>query len=135
MNTRQNLLVVNDDVLVRIALAEYLRACGHRAIEAASILEARTVLQDGPDITIVLACAQLKGGAGGFGLVQWARRHRPNARVVLSGALAKKIEAAEALCGGDAPCSGEVLLQRIQGARSRKRGPKRAGEARNRSAK
>lgn len=125
-------LVVDDDVLIRIALAEYLRACGHRVIEAAGMLEARTVLQEGPAISIVLACAQLSGGEGGFGLAHWARRYCPGVRVVLSATLVKKIEAAEALCSGDRPCPGEVLLQRIQGARSKRRALKLARQGRAR---
>jgi DNA-binding response OmpR family regulator len=132
MKALPTILLADDDVLVRIALAEYLRACGYQVIEAAGALEAKTVIQEGPEIGLVLADAQLAGGEGGFGLAQWVRRHRPDARIMLAATLAKKIEVAESLCDGEKPCSTDLLMQRIQGARTRTRALRLAGAVRGR---
>lgn len=92
------ILVAEDDVLVRIAIAEYLRGCGFRVIEASGGLEAKTVLQHGPTINVLLADARLAGDDNGFALAQWARRYRPNISVVLSVTLEDKADAAAHLC-------------------------------------
>jgi CheY-like chemotaxis protein len=42
----ETVLVVEDEILVRTAIAEYLRHCGYRVVEAASADEAMTVLQE-----------------------------------------------------------------------------------------
>lgn len=94
------ILVADDDVLVRIAIAEYLRGCGFRVIEAAGGLEAKTVLQHGPEIHVLMADARLAGDDNGFALAQWIRRHRPRVNVILSAGLNRKSEAAASLCSG-----------------------------------
>lgn len=96
-------LVAEDDVLVRIALADYLRACGFRVIEAAGGLEARTVLQHGPEIQVLLADARLAGDDNGFALAQWARRRWPAVTVILAVSLKAKAEAAARLCAKNQP--------------------------------
>jgi CheY-like chemotaxis protein len=41
---QETILVVEDDVLIRMPIAQYLRDCGNRVIEAVSADEAMTVL-------------------------------------------------------------------------------------------
>jgi CheY-like chemotaxis protein len=113
-------LVVEADVIVRIALAEYLRACGFRVIEASGALEAKTVLQRGPRIDFLFADARLAGENDGFALAQWARRYRPLISIVLTGSLANKSEAAGKLCGQHhtSPPSPSLLRDRIRTMRA-----------------
>lgn len=92
------ILVVDDDVIVRIAVAEYLRGCGFRVIEASGGEEAKTVLQHGPDIHVLFADAMLAGDDNGFALARWVRRYRPAIDVMLSANLSKKSEAAARIC-------------------------------------
>lgn len=92
------ILVADDDVLTRIAIADHLRDCGYRVIEASGGLEAKTVLTHGPEIHILFADARLVGEDNGFALAQWARRNRPGVQVLLSTGLARKSEAAANLC-------------------------------------
>jgi CheY-like chemotaxis protein len=115
------ILVAEDDVLVRIAIAEYLRGCGFRVIEAAGGLEARTVLQHGPDIDVMLADARLAGDDNGFALAQWVRRYRPQVSVVLSVTLENKSEAAAHLCARNQtpPPAASHLRDRINAMRQR----------------
>ena len=49
------ILLVERDVIVRTPLAEYLRECGYRVLEAVTAAEARTLLAAANDITLVLA--------------------------------------------------------------------------------
>lgn len=116
-------LVVEDDVLTRIAVAEYLRDCGFRVIEASGGIEARTVLQEGPEIDVLFADARLAGDDNGFALASWARRHRPSLTVILSAGLLRKSEAAAHLCSRKqtSPLPASHLRERIEGMRQRHR--------------
>jgi CheY-like chemotaxis protein len=106
-------LIVEGDVLVRLNIAEYLRACGLKVIETSGVLEAKIVLQHRASVDILFADALLAGGNGGFALAKWCRRYRPRVRVVLTGSLSHKTEAAANLCQ-DPPFSPSMLLNRIQ---------------------
>jgi DNA-binding response OmpR family regulator len=64
------ILIVEQDLLVRTPLAEYLRECGYLVLEASSIGDARTLLEDGSRrVDIVLA----------EGLVTFATKERDGA--------------------------------------------------------
>lgn len=93
-------LLVESDVIVRFALAEYLRACGVRVIEAASAQDAKAVLVvgSGVDVDVLLADAQLAGDENGFALARWVRRHRSHIEVILTSSIANKAEAAGDFC-------------------------------------
>ncbi len=126
------ILVAEDDVLVRIAIADYLRGCGFRVIEAAGGQEAKMVLQHGPAIHVMLADARLAGEDNGFVLAQWARRYRPRMTVILSVSLEQKSEAAASLCSGSkiAPPPSSHLRERINSLRQpSNRGSRRATTA------
>lgn len=124
-------LVAEDDVLLRIAIAEYLRDCGFRVIEAAGGLEAKTVLQRGPQIHVLFADARLAGSDNGFALAQWTRRYRPKITVILSAGLMRKAEAAAHLCARNQtpPPPASYLRDRIQAMKAqhgrRSRGDRR----------
>ena len=45
---QETILVVEDDVLVRMPIAQYLRDCGYKVIEAANADEATTVAKTFP---------------------------------------------------------------------------------------
>jgi CheY-like chemotaxis protein len=114
-------LVAEDDVLTRIAIAEYLRDCGFRVIEAAGGLEAKTVLQQGPEIHVLFADARLAGDDNGFELAHWARRYRPWISVLLNVSLEAKAEAAAGLCSRNQtpPPPASHLRDRINALRQR----------------
>jgi CheY-like chemotaxis protein len=114
------ILVADNDVIVRIAIAEYLRECGFRVIEAASAAEARTVLQHGPKIDVLMVEAR-RGDDRGFAVAQWARRHSPRINVIISAGLTRKSEAAAQLCsGGKTPAPpASNLRERIEGMNAR----------------
>ena len=97
------ILIVEEDLLVRTPLAEYLRECGYLVLEASSTADARTLLEDGSRrVDIVLA--EVKSGEASFALASWVRTHLPNTQVVLAGTIATATKKAGDICReGPAP--------------------------------
>ena len=96
---RDTILVVEDEILIRMVIADYLRDCGYRVFEASSADEAVVLLQR-PDIVIdiVFSDVEMPGSMDGFALARWIRQHRPETGVVLAGSPNKAAEAATDLC-------------------------------------
>ncbi len=113
---RRTILLVEGDVIVRFAVAEHLRRCGHTVIEVVGGSEARLVLLAGVKIDVVLADAQLAGDDNGFALAQWVRRRRKSVEVILTGTLLHKVQIACEFCaeGGRADNDALLLTSRIQ---------------------
>src|SRR4051794_25777084 len=79
-------LLVENEVLIRLAISEYLRECGYRVIEAVSADEAILVLgQEDLAVDLVLSDVAMPGSMDGFGLARWIRKHRNDVDVVLAG--------------------------------------------------
>jgi CheY-like chemotaxis protein len=93
------LLFVDADILVRSAVAGYLRECGYAVVEAASTDEAMSVLGRADlDIDIVFADVEAPGAMDGFGLARWVRAQRPGVHVVLAGTVERAARLATDLC-------------------------------------
>lgn len=88
-------LLVDDDVIARHLLSEYLRHCGYKVIEAASADEALAVLKS-TDIPIDVVLSGVD--SGGFELAKWVRATRPNIDLILAGTLDRAAGAAADLC-------------------------------------
>ena len=72
---QETILVVEDDVLVRIPIAQYLRDCGYKVIEAVSADEAMTVLLHREIVVdVVFSDIEMPGSVDGFGLAKWDTR-------------------------------------------------------------
>jgi CheY-like chemotaxis protein len=80
----RTILVAEDEVLVRSSVAEYLRATGHRVIEAANAAEALTVLGAGLEVDLVFSDIVMPGDIDGIGLAHLMRRRFPDIPVVLT---------------------------------------------------
>jgi len=97
--TQETVLVVEDDVLVRMPIAQYLRDCGYKVIEAVNADEAMTVLlQQETVVDIVFSTIEMSGSTDGFGLSKWVREHRPGLDVILTGTVPRAVNAAKELC-------------------------------------
>src|SRR5579862_91137 len=71
-------LVVDDEVIARMVICEYLRHCGYRVIEAVNTDEALTILQHlEVQVDVILCSISEAGAAGSFRLAQHIRRQRP----------------------------------------------------------
>ena len=128
--TLETVLVVEDDVLIRIAISEYLRECGYRVFEAANAAEALAVLQKAEvEIDVVLSGVEMPGSMDGFGLAQWIRENRSGLDVVLAGTAERAAHAAGELCDEGPmlakPYEPQILVDRIKqvlAARARRGG-------------
>lgn len=111
------ILVVEDEVLIRLAIADYLRDCGYRVLEAHSGEEAQSILSSGELVEILFADINLGGGINGFELAQWTRAHFKGIRIVLTSGAHKSAEIAADLCDGPLltkPYSYERLAEHIK---------------------
>jgi DNA-binding NtrC family response regulator len=116
---RQTILVVDDEVIIRTAISEYLRDCGYKVIEAASVDEAVLVLQQAKiTVHIVLSDVEMPGARDGFALAQWVREHRPTLQVILAGSAARATKAAGELCNSGPmlakPYDPQIVLDQIK---------------------
>jgi len=115
----ETVLVVENDVLVRTALSQYLRDCDLRVIEAANADEAIIVLQE-PDLAVdvILSNAQMPGPVGGFGLSHWVKSHKSEIPIILFGTPNGAVEVAEDLCEAGpmhaSPYDPQLLTSRIR---------------------
>lgn len=95
----QCLIVADADVLIRNALAEYLRQCGYKVFEAATSDEVIIAIEEGTvKIDALLADAQLSGRYNAFELRIWVRDHHPDIEIVLAGNIDAAAKAAGHLC-------------------------------------
>lgn len=100
-------LVVDADILVRHVIADYLRSCGYRVLEAASGNEARIILEVEAERTdIVLADADVTGEMEGFALARWLRQAHPAIDIILAGTPEMAAAHATELCD-DGPAVGK----------------------------
>ena len=91
-------LVVADEVLVRMALSDYLRECGYNVVETGDAREAIEVMTSDVAVDVAFSDIVMPGAMDGFGLAQWIRRERPDIKVVLSAGVARSARAAGELC-------------------------------------
>jgi DNA-binding NtrC family response regulator len=98
-NHQETILLVEDEVLVRMPIAQYLRECGYRVIEASNADEAMTVLLHKETVVdIVFSDIEMSGAVDGFGLAKWIRKHRAGLDVLLAGTVPRAVEKAKQLC-------------------------------------
>jgi CheY-like chemotaxis protein len=93
------ILVVEDEVLIRLVIAEYLRDCGYRVFEAAHADEALLVLRHSErPVDVVFTDIEMPGSMDGFALAQWVRSRQPGVGVILAGSVNRAVQAASDLC-------------------------------------
>jgi CheY-like chemotaxis protein len=69
LDPEQVILVVEDEILIRMAVAAYLRDCGYRVTEAASADEAMVMLRHLEiDVQVILSDVEMPGSMDGFQL-------------------------------------------------------------------
>ena len=127
----EHVLIVESDILIRQPLAEYLRECGYKVVEAADVVEARTLLSEGKfRIDIVLADVDADND-NAFALTRWIRTEHPGVEVMLAATIEAATRKAGALCEEGKtvakPYEHHLVLSRIkQSLAARERGNKRS---------
>jgi DNA-binding response OmpR family regulator len=92
-----SLMVVEDEVLIRMALTDHLQECGYRVFEASSAAEAIQMLENGEvPIDLIFTDVRMPGDMDGWGLAAWAREHQPGTAVIVTSA--ERQSAAHELC-------------------------------------
>lgn len=78
------LLVVDDEPLVRMVIADFLRGGGFWVMEAGTADDAVGMLRRHADIRLVVTDILMPGALNGFDLAEWIGHHRPDVRVLLT---------------------------------------------------
>ena len=77
-------LVVEDDVLARYALCDAFRYDGLRVLEASSVAEAKAILLSSVAVDLVFIDLNIPGEGDGLTVAEFAKEHRPAAKVVFT---------------------------------------------------
>ena len=80
----RTILVVEDEVLIRMMISDALRSRGLIVIETATAEEALVVLQSDRAIDVLLSDVHLPGTMNGLALAAWTREHRPDLKIVIA---------------------------------------------------
>ena len=120
------ILVVEPDILVRMAISDYLRDCGFKVFEGITANDVMTVLGSRQKIDVVFAEVQLSSGIDGFALAQWVREKHPDIDVILTSGIARAAEKAGDLCDEgplEKPYHPQEVVRRVNVLLERRRTP------------
>ena len=122
--SRPVVVVVEDVVLVRLLIADALRARGFEVIEAADGAEAVRALEAELPVQLVLSDIHMPGAAmNGIDLARWVQAHRPGLPVVLGSGVYSELASADAnLCRGPLllkPYNFDAVEKRLRAALER----------------
>jgi len=93
------ILVVEDEVLLRLVISAYLQECGFRVYEAGNAAEAIEILEaDRTAIDLVFSDIRMPGEMDGFALARWIRMNHPRLPILLTSGDEKKSATAKELC-------------------------------------
>jgi len=120
----ETILVVDGDVITRTVVAEYLRHCGYRVLEAGTGAEAMQALRHAAfSIDIVLSDVELPGAISGFDLARRVRESMPQVNIMLAGAVERIADTAGDLCEEGPhlakPYDHRLILDHIKRLRAR----------------
>ena len=78
-------LVVEDEALVRVVIADMLQENGFKVLEAANANEAIEIIEKTDlEIDLVFTDVRMPGRMDGFGLVKWIQNSRPTVPVIVA---------------------------------------------------
>lgn len=112
------ILLVEDEPLIRLVLAELLEDAGFRVIEAAQATEAFTILDSGLPVSVLLTDVDMPCGGNGYDLARSAHESWPHLEIlVMSG---RQWPAQGDLPPGAAflakPCPNEAIVSHVRSA-------------------
>jgi two-component system, response regulator PdtaR len=102
-NTSQTVLVVEDEVLIRMATVATLESAGYAVLEACDSAEALRILASNENVRVVVTDVSMPGDMDGLGLVKCLQRERPILRALVVSAKTCADEAIEAGAHGFLP--------------------------------
>jgi len=111
------ILVVEDEPLIRMALAEFLEDGGFHVIEAGSSAEAVAIVETNPDIRLVFSDVVMPGSMDGIALARWLEENRPGLPVLLTSGYTGNAHIGQAVTGRPffaKPYSLDAVAQKIR---------------------
>lgn len=116
-------LLVEDEPLIRLFIAELLEEAGFRVVEAANAAEALILLEAGLNVDVLLTDVDMPAGCNGFELAQKVHKSWPDAEIlIMSG---RQWPADGDLPPGAAflakPCPNEAIVSHVHSAVERAR--------------
>jgi CheY-like chemotaxis protein len=93
-----SVLVVEDEVLIRLPIVDHLRDCGWRVLEATTADEAKALFLSGAPIDIVFSDVQMPGALDGIGLAHWIHDNHSEIKVLLTSGVAATTGIAVEVC-------------------------------------
>lgn len=111
-------LVVEDEFLIRLLVADHLREAGFTVVEAFNGDEAIAILNAGALIDLVFTDVRMPGAADGMALLGFVKRTRPDLPVLMTSG---HLEPQLAYAGGAAeflpkPCDPEAVIDAVRAA-------------------
>jgi CheY-like chemotaxis protein len=77
-------LVVEDELMVRMPIVEYLRDCGYHVVEACDASEAIAATDAEGSVSVVFSDIRMPGKMDGVALAEWFQSHHPKVPVLLT---------------------------------------------------
>jgi len=87
-------LIVENNVLLRLTIASSLRQNGFEVLEAANAAEALTVLNS-VAVDALISDIDMPGNMDGLSLAQWVHRHRLDTKIILTSEVSQSLGEAE----------------------------------------
>lgn len=81
---RSHILVVEDEIFIRMMISDAFRERGFSVIEAFNGDEAVDLLMTGKTVDLVFSDVRMPGSLDGLGLLEFVRRHAPELPVILT---------------------------------------------------
>jgi len=95
-------LVVEDEILIRVTIAAYLQEAGFKVLEAGTVNEAIQILDINlTPVDLVFSDVVMPGEDDGFALAQWVHENHPGLPVVMTSGDLERCRAARTAMNGD----------------------------------
>ena len=114
------IMIVEDELLLRLDLANQLHSAGFEIIEAQSGDEAVKILATNIDVDLILTDIRMPGQVDGLGLVSFVKRQERRIKVILLSAYVEADSDSPADASFAKPVRIEALLAKIRQLLTRK---------------
>jgi CheY-like chemotaxis protein len=114
-----SILVIEDEVIVRLHMAAQLRRSGFRVLEAGNADEALRLLGDDTHLAAVITDLKMPGSLDGLELCSWINHARPSLKIIITTAYPDLGGRIPEGCRYDAmmqkPCDPDAIAQTLRG--------------------
>jgi CheY-like chemotaxis protein len=124
-------LLVEDEPLVRLVVADILIDAGFRVIESVNATEALAVLEAGVEVDVLLSDVEMPSGANGYELARQVHEHWPEVEILITSGREWPREGDLPLGAAflAKPCPNETLVSYVQSAAKRVHAARAASDA------